>query len=144
MPGEFRVEISTLRAGASRVEIATLRAMPARKSAKKPTRKKAARPKRAASEEKDATAGDDAPDASAKSAKPGSVTAKDVNLGHVFALRPRVRTSFRQPDFLRARELLSEESWESVPEAARAVAEKALELTHEGPSAGRGKKSKRG
>jgi hypothetical protein len=120
--------------------------MPARKSAKKPARKKATAKKKAAASAPPSSAKPDEaaeePDAPAASAKKGAVTAKDVNLGHVFALRPRVRTSFRQPDFLRARELLEDETYESASDAARAVAEKALELTHEGPQGGRGKKKR--
>jgi hypothetical protein len=57
-----------------------------------------------------------------------------VNLGHVFALRPRVSTSFRQADFNKAKHFLRDESYAGIEEAARAVAEKALELTHDGPS----------
>ena len=58
----------------------------------------------------------------------------DVNLGHVFALRPRVQTSFKPGDFAQAKERLREESYADLPAAARAVAEKALEMTHEGGS----------
>lgn len=57
-----------------------------------------------------------------------------VNLGHVFALRPRVSTSFRQADFNAAKHFLRDESYASIEDAARAVAEKALELTHDGGS----------
>lgn len=75
----------------------------------------------------------------ARSAKPHKkskrkVSSMQVNLGHVFSLRPRVSTTFRQPDFLTARHFLRDESYASIEEAARAVAEKALEMTHEGPS----------
>ena len=56
-----------------------------------------------------------------------------MNLGQVFALRPRVETSFRQADFATARRQLEDESFATLEEAARAVAEKALELTHGGP-----------
>jgi hypothetical protein len=58
-----------------------------------------------------------------------SVTA--VNLGTLFALRPRVNQSFRQEDFLQARRLLADESYDTIEEAARAVAERALELSNE-------------
>ena len=61
------------------------------------------------------------------------VSSLSVNLGHVFTLRPRARTSFRQADFEKAKHLLKDESFASVDAAARAVAERALELTHEGP-----------
>jgi hypothetical protein len=124
--------------------------MPARKTTKKPAEKKAAARKKATAKPKapsakaEAAAPPKAADATPKTRKKGTVAAKDVNLGHVFALRPRVNTSFRQPDFLRARELLEDESYETTSAAARAVAEKALELTHDGPTGGRGKKAKRG
>jgi hypothetical protein len=138
--------------------------MAARKSAKKPTTKKASAkkpaakktsPKRQGSGKRPATAAKSAPKrkpatkaraekggaaakpASAEKAKKkrkSSISATSVNLGHVFALRPRVSTSFRQADFLTARHLLQDEAYESIEEAARAVAEKALEMTHEGPS----------
>ena len=68
----------------------------------------------------------------AKSAEPkkkGSVSSLVVNMGQVFALRPRVPKSFRQADFLTARDLLRDEGYASIEEAARAVVEKALELT---------------
>ena len=63
----------------------------------------------------------------------GKVSSMGVNLGHVFSLRPRVSTSFRQADFLTARHLLQDEAYANIEEAARAVAEKALEMTHDGP-----------
>ena len=61
------------------------------------------------------------------------VSSMSVNLGHVFSLRPRVSKTFRQADFLTARQLLQDEDYASIEEAARAVAEKALDLTHKGP-----------
>ena len=56
-----------------------------------------------------------------------------MNLGHLFSLRPRVKTSFRQEDFRAARLSLEDEAYASIEEAARAVANKALELSQEGP-----------
>ena len=121
----------------------TTAAKPATKAAGKATRKKArpaaSEPARKATPAKAAgeSSGKAAPAkaAPAKAAKPaGKVAASDVNLGHVFALRPRVSTTFKQSDFLTARHLLQDESWDSVPEAARAVAEKALALTNEAKS----------
>ena len=56
----------------------------------------------------------------------GKISSMSVNLGHVFSLRPRVTTSFRQADFLTARRLLQDEAYADIEEAARAVAEKAL------------------
>ena len=69
-------------------------------------------------------------------AKGASVTSAQVMLSHVFALRPRVIMAFRPDDFRRARQLLEEEAYESIQKAARAVAERALELTQEGPGGG--------
>lgn len=128
--------------------------MAARKSAKKTTAEKAG-PKRQGGGKPAATAAKSAPKrkpatkaragkdaAASKSASAGKakkkrksgVSSTSVNLGHVFALRPRVSTSFRQADFLTARHLLEDETYESIEEAARAVVEKALEMTREGPS----------
>jgi hypothetical protein len=56
----------------------------------------------------------------------------DVTLGHVFALRPRVNTSFRPQSFAEARRALAEERYADLGEAARAVAEEALSITREG------------
>ena len=61
------------------------------------------------------------------------VSSLSVNLGQVFSLRPRVSKTFRQADFLTARLLLQDEDYADIEEAARAVAEKALDLTHKGP-----------
>ena len=69
----------------------------------------------------------------------GAVSSTSVNLGNVFALRPRVNTSFRQEDFLSARRLLEDESYATPEEAARAVAERALELSNE-PTGKQGRK----
>jgi hypothetical protein len=102
----------------------------------RPAAKKTAR-KRAAP----AAAVKDAPEAVAapavaerNAARKGGVSAADVNLGHVFALRPAVPKAFRQEDFRAARHLLEDETYASLEEAARAVAEKALELTREAGS----------
>ena len=67
-----------------------------------------------------------------KKAQPGQgVSSAAVNMGHVFGLRPRVSTAFRQEHFLNARRLLEDRSYTSVEEAARAVAEKALALSND-------------
>ena len=71
-------------------------------------------------------------------AKKETITAADVNLGHVFALRPRVNASFAPERFRRAKDLLAEETYKSVADAARAVAEKALETSQKGPPKRRG------
>lgn len=113
----------------------------AKKTAAKPVgAKKKAAPKRKATVEKAAKKSEAAREPKPvekpkEAAKPkGKFSATQVNLGHVFMLRPKVSTSFRHGDFLTARHLLSDESYASLEEAARAVAEKALDLTHEGPS----------
>lgn len=64
-----------------------------------------------------------------KSETKGSVSSTEVTLGHVFKVRPKVNTSFRPPDFARAKKALSDESYETIQDAARAVAEEALSLT---------------
>ena len=68
--------------------------------------------------------------------KRSGVSSLDVNLGHIFALRPRLATSFRPDDLRVARQLLQDESYKTITEAARAVAERALDLTHDGPQSG--------
>jgi hypothetical protein len=130
--------------------------MAARKSAKKTTTRKAAPEKakketggkRKAASDESATngkrkkaAGTRKSTPASKAAEPGKakkktkdkVSSMSVNLGHVFALRPRVSKTFRQADFLTARLRLQDEKYASIEEAARAVAEKALELTQQGP-----------
>ena len=67
-----------------------------------------------------------------KKSKPDQgVASAAVNMGQIFALRPRVSSAFRQEHFLNARRRLEGESYASVEEAARAVAEKALELSND-------------
>jgi hypothetical protein len=101
-----------------------------KKTAKKAATKKAATKKTAT---KKATTKTGTKKAVAKKASPAKakVTATDVNLGHVFALRPRVNASFAPERFRRAKDLLAGETYASIPEAARAVAEKALETSRE-------------
>jgi hypothetical protein len=108
------------------------KASPKRKTGAKPAapaKKTAARREPAAAVEK----GSPAPKPAKKTTK-GKFSSMSVNIGHVFSLRPRVNTSFRQADFLTARLLLQDEAYQSIEEAARAVVEKALDMTHEGPS----------
>ena len=62
------------------------------------------------------------------------VSVDAVNLGHIFALRPRVPTAFPQEGLRRAKDELSEERFGSIEEAARAVAEKALGTSQKKPS----------
>ena len=66
-----------------------------------------------------------------KSKQGQGVSSAAVNMGHVFGLRPRVSSAFRQEHFLNARRLLEGESYASAEEAARAVAEKALALSND-------------
>jgi hypothetical protein len=104
--------------------------MAARKSGKKATsRKKSTSRRKAASE-----AGSKKAPAATKGAtasKEKRVSSTAVNLGHVFALRPRVSSAFRQEDFLAARRLLEGEEYATIEEAARAVVERALSMTND-------------
>jgi hypothetical protein len=63
----------------------------------------------------------------------GRASAADVHMGHVFALRPRVNTSFNPESFREAKRQLADERYESLEEAARAVAEKATTIRQGGP-----------
>jgi DNA-binding ferritin-like protein len=108
-------------------ERARLIGMAARKKAKKTGTKKKSAAKRASGS------------ATAEASKPtrkasAGVSSISVNLGHIFALRPRVNTAFPPGDLNTAKHFLQDESYASIEEAARAVAEKALELTHKSPS----------
>jgi hypothetical protein len=112
--------------------------MAAKKSAKKTTAKKASPKKTTASKAASGKKAGGKRKAASKSAeaeeKPEEeISSMSVNLGHVFSLRPRVSKTFRQADFLTARQLLQDEKYADIEEAARAVAKKALDLTHKGP-----------
>ena len=127
------------KAGAGKKKVVTKRSATPRKSVAK--KKPSAAPRRAAkAAAKPAPKTSGAKKATKKSG--GKISSMQVNLGHVFALRPRVSTSFRQPDFLTARHLLLDGSYPTIQEATRAVVERALEITHEG-SAKRGYKQRR-
>jgi len=69
----------------------------------------------------------------AAAGKEQEVSVAAVNLGHIFALRPRVNTAFPQAEFLKAKRELAEERFASISEAARALAEKALENVQRKP-----------
>ena len=115
-----------------RTERATLIVMAARKKAgakKKVATKRASGRATAEGSKPTGTAG-----AGTKQGKGSSIS---VNLGHIFALRPRVNTAFPPGDLNTAKHFLRDESYASIDEAARAVANKALELTHKGPSPSR-------
>lgn len=116
----------------------------AKKTAKKAAKKAAARKTKPKAKQASAKKAPAKKKTAASRAAPKSrsgVSSAQVSMGHVFSLRPRVATSFRPDDFRRARQLLAQESYPNVLKAARAVVEKALELTHEGPQ--RSNKSKR-
>jgi hypothetical protein len=95
----------------------------AKKKAKKSTAKKKTAAKRASGQ------ADGAKPAGGASGEGASIR---INLGHIFELRPRVNTSFRPGDLNTAKHFLRDESYASLEEAARAVATKALELSHKG------------
>lgn len=119
--------------------------MTARKSSakKKSTAKKAAT-KKAPAKKKAAKAAKDEPSATKDKAAPAKDTkakksgasSLDVVMGQLFGLRPRVSTGFRPDDFRQARQSLAGESYDTPKDAARAVAEKAIELTRGGPHSG--------
>ncbi len=113
----------------------------AKKASKKSPGKKSTTKKSAAKKspsKKASEAGEAAPaKKTAKKAGKAKVSSLDVNMGHVFALRPRMTTSFKPGDFSTAKYRLQEEAFSTIHEAARAVAEKALELTHEAGSTSR-------
>ena len=69
----------------------------------------------------------------AGASKAQEVSVAAVNLGHIFALRPRVNTAFPQAEFLKAKRELADERYASIPDAARALAEKALENVQRKP-----------
>jgi hypothetical protein len=100
-----------------------------------PKKKKASSKKKTAAKAKKPVAGD-SPETKTKETKKApkktsapTISSMDVNLGHVFALRPRVNTSFRPNDFMAAKRALRETPFESIADAARATAEEALGLT---------------
>ena len=100
--------------------------MAVKKSAKKTSARKASPKKKTGGKRKAASK-------SAEAKSEEKVSSMSVNLGHLFSLRPRVSKTFRQADFLTARQLLQDEEYANIEDAARAVAEKALDLTHKGP-----------
>jgi len=104
--------------------------------AKKASGKKASAKKAASTGEKKSAANKAGSKKSAKKAgaKMGKAAAAEVHMGHIFALRPRVTTAFRPEDLRSAKHQLADELYGSVSEAARTVADKALELLHDGPA----------
>jgi len=65
----------------------------------------------------------------------GGAAAADVNLGHILALRSRTHAGFKPEAFQEAKRLLANERYATIEDAARAVAEKAVELSNKsGPT----------
>jgi hypothetical protein len=61
----------------------------------------------------------------------GAVGADEVLLGHVMALRPRIHVGFRPSAFGDAKRALADRRFATIQDAARAVAEKAIEISNE-------------
>ena len=61
----------------------------------------------------------------------GTVIADEVVLGHVMALRPRIHVGFKPSAFSDAKRALAEARYATIEEAARAVAEKAIEISND-------------
>lgn len=61
----------------------------------------------------------------------GGISPADVNLGHIAALRPRTHTGFRPEAFQEAKRVLADARYPTIEHAARAVAEKAVELSNQ-------------
>ena len=124
-------QAATKKKAAPKKAVASKKKAGAKKKTAAAKKKAAPKPKLKAATEK--------PDAgskpSARKLARASISTMEVNLGHVFSLRPRVNSSFRQNDFFAAKRALREESFASIPDAARAVAEEALALTR-GDAAG--------
>jgi len=106
--------------------------MAAKKKATKGGAKKKAAVKRSRGSEKGGKSKPSRADSAGSAG--GKVSSIGVNLGHIFALRPRVNTAFPPGNFNTAKHFLRDESYASIEEAARAVAAKALELTNKRPS----------
>jgi len=109
----------------------------AKKAAKKKASAKKAAPKKTVAKKKGAAPAAKPKPAAKAAPKPAiksksGLSSMQVVMGHLFALRPRVGTGFRPDDFRRARQLLADESYSNIQEAARAVAERALDLTRGG------------
>ena len=108
-------------------------------ASKSPSTKKAPKKKKAASTPSDPS-GTSSESKDAGASRKAGVSALDVNMSHVFSLRPRVATSFKAGDLSTAKHRLKEETYKDIQQAARAVAEKALALTHEASRRGGSKR----
>ena len=67
----------------------------------------------------------------ARDALGAGITAADVNLGHIAGLKPRTHTGFKPEAFQEAKRALADARYSTIEEAARAVAEKATELSND-------------
>ena len=109
----------------------------ATKTTKKPSRKSGARKAAGSKPAAKKAATSEKPEAEKAAAESGaSIRSNQVVLAHIFALKPRVAMAFKPDDFRKAKQLLEDESYESIPEAARAGADRALELTNTGAPKG--------
>jgi hypothetical protein len=61
----------------------------------------------------------------------GAVGANDVLLSHVMALRPRIHVGFKPSAFSDAKRALADQRYATLQDAARAVAQKAVEISNE-------------
>jgi len=107
------------------------------KKTEKKTAKKTAKKTEKKTAKKVASKAAAKPAAEKKSAGKPAVSSLTVNMSHVFALRPRAITSFKAGDFSTAKHQLQDEFYADIHAAAKAVVEKALELTHGSPKRGR-------
>jgi len=105
----------------------------AKESAAAPARGKVAKPSPRPAKAADTPRQTTAKQASDATTAGGRVSVADVHMGHVFSLRPRVHTSFNPESFREAKRQLAETPFASLEEAARAVAEKASEISRGGP-----------
>jgi hypothetical protein len=103
---------------------------PARKPASEATRKKPASAAKPTPKPVAPPAPQKAPAPVPLAAPAGTVGADEVLLGHVMALRPRIHVGFKPSAFADAKRALVEERYASIETAARAVAEKAIEISN--------------
>jgi len=104
------------------------------KAAKKAPKKAAKKPSKKGAAKKATPPGSDAKKPAPKKAASakGGIASGEVHMGHLFSLRPRVNMSFKPDDLRAAKQRLVDESYATIGEAARAVADLALELSHSG------------
>ena len=99
--------------------------------AKKRVTKPAAKKKPAAAPKPAPAVARPAPAQPMPSAPAGTIRAEEVNLGHLMALRPRIHVGFKPSAFGDAKRALADERYATIEDAARAVAEKAVEISNE-------------